>query len=288
MTTPNPVVVSAGTRRRSRQRVLRSFSTIVGLAMVVLLVLLAVIGPILTPYSYAEVNVADRFQPPSAVHPFGTDNFGRDLFSRVAYGARFSLLVGFVSVGLALVLGIVIGVSATLAGGWIEEATMRFVDIMLAFPYIILAIALLAMFGSGLNNVIIVIAITNVPKVIRLCRGQVLSLKELDYVSAARALGVPAWGLLLRHLLPNMIAPLIVFSALTTATAINAEAALSFLGLGLQPPMPSWGGMVADGRRFLFEAPWISGIPGLLISIAVLGFNLMGDSVRDALDPRSQ
>lgn len=287
MTTNQDVVVAA--RRRTRaQRVWRSFSTIVGLAMVALLVLLAVFGPMLTPYSYAEVNVVDRFQPPSVEHPFGTDNFGRDIFSRVAHGARFSLLVGFISVGLALVLGIVIGVSATLAGGWIEEATMRLVDILLAFPYIILAIALLAMFGSGLNNVIIVIAITNVPKVIRLCRGQVLSIKELDYVSAARALGVPGWGLLLRHLLPNMVAPLIVFSALTTATAINAEAALSFLGLGLQPPMPSWGGMVADGRRFLFDAPWISGIPGLLISIAVLGFNLMGDSVRDALDPRSQ
>lgn len=256
--------------------------------MVSVLFLLAVLGPMLTPYPYAEVNIPQRFQPPSLEHPFGTDNFGRDMFSRIAHGARFSLLIGVASVALALVLGVAIGVPATLAGGWIEEATMRVVDIMLAFPYIILAIALLAMFGPSVNNVIIVIAITNLPKVIRLCRGQVLAIKELDYVSAANALGVPRSRLVFRHVLPNMIAPLIVFAALTTATAINAEAALSFLGLGLQPPMPSWGGMVADGRRFLFEAPWISGIPGILISIAVLGFNLMGDSVRDALDPKAQ
>lgn len=256
--------------------------------MVSILFLLALFGPMLTPYHYAEVNIPQRFQSPSLDHPFGTDNFGRDMFSRIAHGARFSLLIGVASVVLALFLGVLIGVTATLAGGWVEEVTMRAVDIMLAFPYIILAIALLAMFGPSINNVIVVIAITNIPKVIRLCRGQVLAIKELDYVSAANALGVPRGRLVFRHLLPNMIAPLIVFAALTMATAINAEAALSFLGLGLQPPMPSWGGMVADGRRFLFEAPWISGIPGVLISIAVLGFNLMGDSVRDALDPKAQ
>jgi peptide/nickel transport system permease protein len=258
----------------------------VGLVIIVLLVGCAVLAPAIAPYDPLKQNLDLAFAPPSVAHPLGTDDLGRDLLSRTIYGARISLLAGVVAVGIALVVGVTVGLVAGYRGGWPDQVLMRLMDALLAFPGLILALAITAALGSNLVNALIAIGIVGIPSYARLTRGQVLAVRELAYVEAARALGTSPGRILLRHVLPNVSAPLIVQTSLGVAFAILAEASLSFLGLGAQPPTPSWGAMVSLGRDYLDQAPWVVFVPGGAIFLAVLGFNFLGDALRDTLDPR--
>ena len=225
-------------------------------------------------------------QPPSASHWFGTDDLGRDILVRVIYGARASLLAGIISVGIALSIGVPLGLAAGYLGGFLDSLIGRMTDAMLACPFLILAIALAAFLGPSLGNAMIAIGVTATPIFVRLTRGQVLAVKMEDYVEAARAVGNPRWRIVFVHILPNIMPALLVQATLSIAAAIIAEAALSFLGLGQQPPEPSWGSMLNSAQRFLVNAPWMAVWPGLAIFVTVLSFNLVGDGLRDALDPR--
>jgi peptide/nickel transport system permease protein len=264
----------------------RNFASTLGLAIIVVMAIVAVAGPALAPYSYETVILSDRMQGPSAVHLMGTDQFGRDILSRILYGARVSLIVGVMGVAVAMVVGVAIGALAAFYGKWVDEILMRIMDFMLAFPYVVLAVALMAMVGPSLNNIILVVGVTRIPQFARVVRGSILTIKETDFVLAVRAVGQREHSILLRHVLPNCLTPIVVMASLSVATAILTESALSFLGLGIQPPDPSWGTMIADGRRFMLDAPWISTFSGIAISLTILGYNLFGDGLRDALDPR--
>jgi peptide/nickel transport system permease protein len=271
-------------------RTFRSFrSNRLALAGVVVLLLLALgagFAPWLSPYSPTQADFTALQHPPSSKHPLGTDELGRDILSRILYGARVSLVAGLVSVSIALVLGGVIGLVAGFYGGWLDDLLMRLTDAMLAFPFLVLAIALAAVLGPSLQNTLLAIGVVTTPVFARLVRGQALAERPRDYVQAALALGVGDGRILLRHLLPNILGPLIVQVSLSTAAAVLAEATLSFLGLGIQPPTPSWGSMLNAARGYLAYAPWMAIFPGLAIFLAVLAFNLIGDGLRDALDPR--
>jgi len=278
---------SMAERTREAWRVLsRNPLSLVGLPIAVFMIVVAILAPVISPYPYEEMDLANRTQGPSRAHLLGTDRFGRDILSRMIWGARASLSVGAAGIGIAMTVGTAIGMLSGFFGGWLDEAVMRVMDIILSFPYIVLAVALIAMVGPSLRNVIVVIAITRTPRFARLARASALALKEVEFVTAARAIGQTNWGIIYRHILANSLTPIVVMGSLTTATAILTEASLSFLGLGIQPPMPSWGNMIADGRGFLMDAPWIATFPGLAISLTILGFNLFGDGLRDILDPR--
>ena len=272
--------------RRFWSALSRNYITVWGLGIIVIMIILAVLAPYIAPYGYETMILPDRLQPPNTKHLFGTDNFGRDILSRMLYGARVSLVVGLGGVTIAASIGVLLGAIAGFYGKWIDEIIMRIMDSILAFPYIILAVALMAMVGPSLRNVILVIGITRTPRFARVTRGSVLALKEMDFVTAARALGQREWRILARHILPNCLTPIVVMASLSVATAILTESALSFLGLGIQPPQASWGTMIADGRRFMLDAPWIATLPGIAISLTILGYNLFGDGLRDALDPK--
>ncbi|MFZ5992973.1 MAG: ABC transporter permease [Deinococcota bacterium] len=271
-------------------RMLRSFRAnrlaLAGTVMLLLLALGAGFAPWLSPYSPTQTDFAALQQPPSGKHPLGTDELGRDILARILYGARVSLVAGLVSVSIALVLGGIIGLLAGFYGGWLDELLMRLTDAMLAFPFLVLAIALAAVLGPSLHNTLLAIGIVTTPVFARLVRGQTLAERPREYVQAALALGAGDGRVLLRHLLPNILGPLIVQASLSTAAAVLAEATLSFLGLGVQPPTPSWGSMLNAARGYLAYAPWMAIFPGLAIFLAVLAFNLIGDGLRDALDPR--
>lgn len=259
-----------------------------GVAVVLLFVLVALAAPWLGRFDPARIDLRHALEPPSPQHWFGTDAQGRDVWSRLLYGTRVSLLVGLASQGLALCLGVVLGLMAGYRGRWTDEVIMRLADVTLAFPSLLLLIAMAAAFEPSLTVVCIVIGVVGWAGVARLVRGQVLLVRELEYVQAMRALGARDRRIVFRHVLPNVIAPVVIAATLGIAGAIMAEAALSFLGLGVQPPTPSWGAMIADGRDLsqLRGAPWTSLAPGLAIGMTVLGFNLLGDALRDALDPR--
>jgi peptide/nickel transport system permease protein len=259
---------------------------LVGLGIVVFFILLAIFAPLLAPYDFKDQNLAERLQPPSSKHLFGTDDFGRDIFSRVLYGARISLWVGFFSVLGSVIVGSLLGIIAGYYGRWIDGIISRLFDIMLAFPSILLAIGIVAVLGPSLQNALIAIAVINIPNFGRLIRSRVLSIKQEEYIMAAKAIGMSDMRILFHHILPNSMAPIIVQGTLAIATAIIEAAALGFLGLGAQPPNPEWGKMLADSKDFLTQAPWTMIFPGLAIMLTVLGFNLMGDGLRDALDPR--
>lgn len=259
---------------------------VVGTCIVIAFILLAIFAPLIAPYGFKEQNLANRIQPPSADHWFGTDDFGRDIFSRIIFGARISLWVGFFSVLGSVVVGTILGIMAGYFGKWIDGVISRIFDIMLAFPSILLAIAIVAALGPSLQNALIAIAIINIPNFGRLIRSRVLSVKEEEYIMAAKAIGMSNTRILFHHVLPNSMAPIIVQSTLAIATAIIEAAALGFLGLGAEAPNPEWGKMLADSRALLIQAPWTVFFPGLAIMLTVLGFNLMGDGLRDALDPR--
>ena len=273
--------------RRAWARLQRRKGAMAALVVLCLIAILAIFAPLIAPHDPIKQGWATVRKPPSALFWFGTDEVGRDLFSRIIYGARASLSAGVISVTIALLLGVPIGLLAGYRGGWIDAVISRFTDAMLACPFLILAIALAAFLGPSLTNAMIAIGVTAMPIFIRLTRGQVIGVKVEDYVEAARSVGDTPMQIAFRHILPNIAPQLLVQATLTVATAIIAEAALSFLGLGQQPPQPSWGSMLNTAQRFLSSAPWMAIFPGLAIFVTVLSFNLLGDGLRDALDPRT-
>jgi len=274
--------------RRALRRFLTHKLAVFGLAVVLLFVLAALFAPWIAPHDPLATSWSRIRQPPSWAHPFGTDENGRDVLSRVLWGARASLMAGIVAVGGAALIGVPIGLLAGLSGRWVDAAVSRVADAMLAIPFLILAIALAAFLGPALENAMIAIAVSISPVFVRLARGMALDARSTDWAEAARALGNPPWRVGLFHVLPNIAAPLLVQSTLAIAEAIIAEASLSFLGLGQQPPDPSWGSMLNAAQRFMDTAPWLAVFPGLAIFLVVLAFNLVGDGLRDALDPRGQ
>jgi peptide/nickel transport system permease protein len=272
--------------RDALRRLFRNKLAIIGMVILGLFVFCALFAPWIAPYDPIAQDVTRRREPPSWEHPFGMDEVGRDLLSRVIYGARVSLYVGVASVSLAIIAGTLIGAVSGYAGGWIDNVVMRIMDIMLAFPSLLLAIAIVAILGPGLLNMLYAIAFVSIPAYARIVRASVLAAKEMDYTLAARAIGCSSSRILFRHIMPNCLTPIIVQGTLGIATAILDAAGLSFLGLGAQPPTPEWGAMLGQGRGSVFTAPHVVIFPGLAIMLSVLGFNLLGDGLRDALDPR--
>ncbi|HLZ27177.1 MAG TPA: ABC transporter permease [Chloroflexota bacterium] len=275
-----------GNSARAWAQLGRNRAALAGLLVIAVLVLAAIFAPFLTPYNPYLVSLEIRLQPPGGAHPLGTDELGRDILARLLFGARVSLWVGVVTVVLAGLIGVAGGLAAGYLGGYWDAIIMRLVDIFLAFPVIILAIAIVAVRGPGLTNVLIALALVYWTTYARVARAVVLTLREEEYTWAARTLGASTFRIMLRHLLPNAVAPLVVLASLGMGNAILAEAALSFLGLGIQPPEASWGSMLNFGMQFLREDSFLSTTPGLAIFVTVLGFNLLGDGLRDALDPR--
>jgi len=274
--------------RRAVRRLVRRRGAMVGAAVVALVVIVAIFAPWIAPYDPLATSWSAVRKAPSLAHLMGTDEIGRDVLSRVIFGARASLLAGVVSVSISMALGVPIGLLAGYVGGFVDGILMRITDALLACPFLILAIALAAFLGPNLLNAMVAIGVSAMPAFIRLTRAQTLSTKVEDYVEAAKAVGNPHWRIVLRHILPNIIAPLMVQATLAIAAAIIAEASLSFLGLGQQPPEPSWGSMLNTAKAFLAQAPWMAWWPGLAIFTVVLSFNLLGDGLRDALDPRQR
>jgi peptide/nickel transport system permease protein len=287
---PNRAMVQMRPARSNLQRawsqLRRNRSAVAGLVVVAVLVFSALFAPWLAPYDPYRVNLDNRLQPPDAAHLLGTDELGRDILSRLLYGARVSLWVGIVTVAASALIGVTGGLVAGYLGGYWDAVIMRVVDVFLAFPVILLAIAIVAVRGPGLNNVLIALALVYWTAYARVARSVVLTLREEEYMWAARTLGASPPRIMVRHLLPNAVAPLVVLASLGMGTAILAEAALSFLGLGIQPPEASWGSMLNSGMQFLRDASFMTTLPGLAIFVTVLGFNLLGDGLRDALDPR--
>ncbi|GGN98625.1 nickel transporter permease [Saccharibacillus kuerlensis] len=278
--------VQPGPWREAARSFVRNKTAVVGLSLVVFFVLLALAAPLIMPFDYKAQVLSDRLQPPSGEHWFGTDDLGRDVFSRVIYGARISLWVGFLSVVGSIVIGTLLGIVAGFYGKWVDMIISRVFDILLAFPGILLAIAIVAILGPSLQNALYAIAIVNIPTYGRLVRSRVLSLRQEEFITAARALGANDSRILFKHILPNSLTPIIVQGTLGVATAIIEAAGLGFLGLGAQPPEPEWGKMLSDSRQFLQTAPWTVIFPGLCILLTSLGFNLMGDGLRDTFDPK--
>ena len=259
---------------------------LIGGGILCMLLLVALLAPVLAPYDPLAQDLYQRLQPPSIDHWFGTDDFGRDILSRIVYGSRISLRIGLIAISLALTGGTLFGLVAGYRGGMVDMLIMRLMDLMLAFPSILLAIAIVAVIGPGIENAILAVSIVLVPQFARLVRSSVLTVREATYVEAARALGATESRLLFYSILPNCTAPLIVQTTLGMGTAILDAAGLSFLGMGAQPPVPEWGAMLSGGRELLLRAPWVMTFPGLAIFTVVLGLNLFGDGLRDALDPK--
>lgn len=251
-----------------------------------LVIFAAVFAPLIAPYDPVEQDILSLLQGPTAEHPLGTDELGRDTLSRVIYGSRVSLMVGIIAVGISLFMGTALGLIAGYGRGLIDTVIMQMMDGLLAFPALVLALAITAMLGPSLNNAMIAIGVTGIPAFARLVRGQVLALRDLEYVQAARALDASHNQIVMKHILPNTMAPIIVQASIAIPAAIPAEAGLSFLGLGIQPPTPSWGAMLNTARGYIQMTPWLAIVPGVAIFITVLAFNFLGDALRDTLDPR--
>jgi ABC-type dipeptide/oligopeptide/nickel transport system permease subunit len=295
MTATSPTVVTtagaealAQRRNRALAKFMANPSALFGATLVLIFVVLAVFAHWIAPYDPNKTNFLMLRKAPSAMHWLGTDEIGRDILSRLIHGGIASLYAGVVSVFIALFVGMPIGLVAGWFGGWADALISRATDALLAVPFLILAIAFAAALGPSLTNAMIAIGLSQVPIFVRLTRGQVLAVKTEDFIEGARAVGVPNRLILLRHITPNIVAPILVQATLTVATAIIAEASLSFLGLGQQPPAPSWGSMLNTAKNYMDQAPWMSISPGIAIVMVVLGFNLLGDGLRDALDPREQ
>ncbi|HEX3177710.1 MAG TPA: ABC transporter permease [Methylomirabilota bacterium] len=276
------------TDARALRKLVRRPMVLAAATVVAGFVLVALAAPQLAPFDPVAPNLLSMRKPPSAVHRLGTDEVGRDVLSRLIWGARASLLAGVIPVTLAVALSVPLGLLSGYAGGWLDSVIMRVTDAMLSIPFLIVAIALAAFLGPSLRNAMLAIGIAALPTFLRLARGTVLAIKTEDYVEAARALGCSRPRVAGRHILPNMLAPLLVQSSITVAAAIIAEASLSFLGLGQQPPAPSWGSMLNAAQRYLSQAPWMALYPGLAIFCIVMAVNVLGDGLRDALDPRQQ
>jgi peptide/nickel transport system permease protein len=283
-----PAVADAGPWVRSLRRLRRRKGAMLGLSVIALFAVLAIFAPWLPIQDPLATSWSAIRKAPSAAHWFGTDDIGRDVFARVIWGAQASLLAGLSSVSISLLLGVPIGLAAGFLGGFVDALISRITDAFLACPFLILAIALAAFLGPSLTNAMIAIGVSATPIFVRLTRAQVINVKVEDYIEAARAVGNPPWRIALRHVLPNILAPLIVQATLAIAAAVIAEASLSFLGLGQQPPAPSWGSMLNTAKNYVDNAPWMAIWPGLSIFLLVLSFNLLGDGLRDALDPRQR
>jgi peptide/nickel transport system permease protein len=257
-----------------------------GLVLIVFIFLIAGVASFLAPYDPGKTEVSMKLKPPSPLHFLGTDQLGRDVFSRMLFGSRISLSVGFIAVGISIFIGILVGAIAGYYGGWLDSLLMRFVDTMLCFPSFFLILTVVALMGPSILNIMVVIGITSWMGTARFVRAEFLSLRERDFTQAARALGVKDSRIIFRHILPNALAPVFVSATLKVASAILIEAGLSFLGFGVQPPRPSWGNILTEGRTYIFDAWWLTVFPGLAILIIVLSFNLVGEGLRDSLDPR--
>jgi len=264
----------------------KSLLAMIGASIVFIFIFIAIFGSLISPYDPNEIDISFRFYAPTREHPLGTDKLGRDVFSRILCGARYSIRAGLVVLAIAVPAGIVLGGIAGLLGGWIDEVIMRITDVFLSFPPLILAMAFSAALGPSLFNAMMALSLVWWPLYTRLVRGQALAVRETLYVEAAISKGASRWTLIFRHILPNCLSPILVTFTLDMGWVITAAAALSFLGFGAQPPLSEWGRMVTDGRIYLFQAWWVSMFPGLAIALTVLGFNLLGDGIRDALDPK--
>jgi peptide/nickel transport system permease protein len=280
-----PTPAPSGLVGRMQARLRRSVACLVGGTVLAAVIAVALLAPVLATHDPIANNLADRLQPPSRAHLFGTDDFGRDVWSRVVWGARVSLVVALIVVGVAAVGGAGVGVVSGYFGGRLDLVTMRVVDMMLAFPALLLALAVMAGLGSSLLNVIVAVAVAFLPRFARVQRAVTLTVREREFVLAAVALGGTHLRVLARHVIPNCLAPVLVMMTVSAADAILVESSLSFLGLGVQQPAPTWGAVISDGRSFLQNAPWISGLSGAAIMVTVLGLNLLGDGLRDLLDP---
>ena len=270
------------------RRLVRHRSAQMGAALILFFLLVAVLAPIVAPYDATkDSNPVNRLKPPSALHPFGTDSLGRDVMLRMAHGARVSMALGVIATFAALVVGVLIGLVAGMGAGWLDNVLMRLMDILMSIPDMLLAIVVVAILGPGLTNTMLAISVVNIPGYARLARSMALYLREQDFIMASRSLGVGEWNILMEHVLPNSLSPIIVQATLGVAGAILEAAALGFLGLGQQPPWPEWGAMLSDSAKFLNAGAWWAlTFPGLAIMLSVLGFNLLGDGLRDVLDPR--
>lgn len=264
----------------------RNKLAMVGGYVILFYILVAIFAPLLAPYDPYKIELVNKLQPPSAEHWMGTDDKGRDLLSRLIVGTRLSLAVGFVAVFIGAFFGIVLGLFAGYYGKWVDTIIMRIIDVLLAFPGILLALAIVSALGPSLINVMIAIGVFSIPMFARIVRGSTLTVKKLEYIDAIRSLGASDIRIIFVHIFPNILSPIIVQATLRLATAILSAAGLSFLGLGAQPPLPEWGAMLSNGRDFLFTVPYLALFPGLAISTLVIGFNVFGDGLRDALDPR--
>ncbi|MGL4620458.1 nickel transporter permease [Chroococcidiopsis sp.] len=267
---------------------LRNPGSMVGAIILLVLVVVAIFAPIIAPFDPLEMGVGKNLQPPSVEHLFGTDDFGRDLFSRIVYGSRLTLTIGLIAVGISMTAGIAIGAIAGYMGGWVEAILMRAMDVLFSFTETLIALAAVAVLGPSLINATIAVGISSIPFYARIAYGAVLVEKNKEYFKAAQALGAQHGRLILRHLLPNILSPIIVVATVGVSIAVLSASALSFLGLGAQPPSPEWGAILAAGRDYFKRAPWVTAFPGLAIAFTVLGFNLLGDGLREALDPQQR
>jgi peptide/nickel transport system permease protein len=289
---PTPHILAVPSRRTlwrdAVRRFVRNRLAMFGLGIVVFLTMVGVLASVIAPHPPLTMNLLHNYRPPSFEHPFGTDELGRDVLSRMMYAARYDLALTLLTVTLAAATGVLVGTVAAYWGGILDTLLMRTVDVMLAFPVFMLGLALVAFLGPNTANVVTALAITRFPRYARLIRGLVLSIRQREYVEAARVIGASDPSIIMRHILPNSIAPVIIFGTLDMGTTITALAGLSFLGVGIQPPTPDWGLMLTTARNNLAIAPWTAMFPGLAISISTMGFNFAGDGLRDALDPRLQ
>ncbi|WP_074793998.1 nickel transporter permease [Haloferax larsenii] len=284
-TQPDPQQRTADSRRRVTDTIRSNRLAQVGVVVVLSLVVTAVFGPLVSPYDPVEQNLTHQLEPPSPTHPLGTDQLGRDVLTRLLYGARLSLGIAVAVTGVRLVVGTAVGLVAGYAGGWVDEALMRLVDTLLAFPGIVLALVIAGVLGPSLVNVMLALAVVGWASYARLVRSNVLALRNREFVTTARLLGRSRTHVVVRHLIPNVVAPVVVLATLDIGGVILGTAGLSFIGLGAQPPTPEWGTMLASGRTYLQQAWWLVNAPGVCIMITVLGFNLLGDSLRDVLSP---
>ena len=270
------------------RRMKRDKAALAGTGIILLLLFLAAFGPYLIPYDPNRQDLEVMLEPPSWGHPLGTDQYGRDMTARIVYGCRYALLIGVAVVTIHIAIGVTLGLMAGYYGGWIESVIMRFVDVLLAIPSVVLAVTIAGFLGGGIQNVIIAVGAIGWRAYARLVRAEVLSAKEKTFVESAKAIGCSDFRIIVRHIMPHTLAPVIAYTSLGIATAILWAAALSFLGLGAQPPTPEWGAMLADGREFMEDGWWVATFPGLTIMITVIGFNFFGDALRNALDPKTE
>ena len=280
-----PTFVNNSPTNLSLKRFKRKKGAVIGLVVLILLILSALFSEVLTPYEFDKINPINALRPPSLEHPMGTDAFGRDQLTRIMHGGKVSLQVGMISVLIGGTFGILIGAIAGFFGGWIDEIVSRFIDIMLAFPSILLALAVVSVLGPDLYNLMIAVGISSIPAFARLVRGAVLSIKENDYIVAAKSLGLTRARIVIVHIIPNIFASILVFATLEVATAILAGASLNFLGMGAKPPTPEWGLLLAESRDFFRRAWWLATFPGIAIMVTVISINLLGDGLRDTFDP---